>query len=204
MRKGGNSALLSPHFAPLGRICRSVFPFSPGSWHLLNAWCSEPLRNTVLNKQNKTSTSVLKQLPFQRGTDTAHSSGTQGESRDAGDLGEVPGVLPERLCTNAKEMRSRVCGFLILLVVLLVLPAEGTQAERSRGVSQGGKRRSRVSGAFGASIEVPLEALVPHAISRAGQVFICFTDLTSNTLFLPLSVSNLKLKPFHYFYIFQF
>lgn len=110
----------------------------------------------------------------------------------------------KRLCTNAKEMRSRVCGFLILLVVLLVLPAEGTQAERPRGVNQGGKHRSRVSGAFGASSEVPLEALVPHAISRAGQVFICFTDLTSNTLFLPLSVSNLKLKPFHYFYIFQF
>lgn len=53
-------------------------------------------------------------------------------------------------------------------------------------------------GAFGASSEAPLEALVPHAIFRAVQVFIYFTDLTSNTLFLPLSESNLELKPSHY------
>ena len=53
-------------------------------------------------------------------------------------------------------------------------------------------------GAFGASSEAPLEALVPHVIFRAVQDFIYFIDLTSNTLFLPLSVSNLELKPFHY------
>lgn len=53
-------------------------------------------------------------------------------------------------------------------------------------------------GTFGASTEAPLEALVPHVIFRAVQDFIYFIDLTSNTLFLPLSVSNLELKPFHY------
>lgn len=61
----------------------------------------------------------------------------------------------------------------------------------------------RLGGLWGLQ-QAPLEALVPHAISRAGQVFICFIDLTPNTLFLPLPVSNLKLKQFHYFYIFQF
>ena len=128
MRKGGNSTLLSPHYVPLVRIFMSVFPFSPGSWHLLNAWCSEPLRNTVLNKQNKTSTSVLKQLPFQRGIDTAHSSGTQGESGDAGGLGEVPGVLPEKTvykCKRNEKPRMRIFDF--------AGGATGTSSRRNAG-----------------------------------------------------------------------
>ena len=198
MRKGGNSILLSPHYVPLLRIFLWVFPFSPGGWHLLNAYCSEPLGRLYW-------TNRIKQAPLSSGSfhsrgehNTPQSSGTQGESGDAGDLGEGPGVLTEKT-TNAKEVRSRLCGFLILLVVLLVLPAEGrADGKVNVGWAREGSAGAMSQGAFGASSEAPLGALVPHAIFRAVQVFIYFTDLTSNTLFLPLSESNLELKPSHY------
>lgn len=43
----------------------------------------------------------------------------------------------------------------------------------------------------------PLETSVPHGISLLPRFLpFCFTDLISSTLALPLSVSNLLLKPF--------
>ena len=145
MRKGGNSILLSPHYVPLVRIFMSVFPFSPGGWHLLNAYCSEPLGRLYW-------TNRIKQAPLSSGSsnsrgehNTPQSSGTQGESGDAGDLGEVPGVLTEKT-TNAKEVRSRLCGFRFCWWCYWYCPQKEGQTERSPWASQGGRRRGHVSG----------------------------------------------------------
>lgn len=86
----------------------------------------------------------------------------------------------------------------ILLVVLLVLPAEG-RADGKVAVGEPG--REAQGPCLGRPL--PLQVRCHRRLwclvrVRAVQVFIYFTDLTSNTLFLPLSVSNLELKPFHY------
>lgn len=178
-------------------ILVSVLPSSPGSRHLLNAYCSEPLGISCWT--NKTKRTPLSSWGL-------HSSGeadkrqcshtqrvTQGEQGGAGDLGQLPEASSQKgPQTDVSQRSSELCWHLRQKEQRTQRPERG-----SRGRSTGAA--SHLWGLKGMRCRWRLLCLTWSSVSSRFLSF-CFTGSTSSTLFLPLTVSSLQLKPFRFFF----
>lgn len=116
----------------------SVFPFSPGGWHLSNDYCSEPLERLYWTNRIKAGIHLCPQAAsIPEGNITPLSPQGHRKNGDAGHLGEVPGVSRKDYKCEKSE-KPLILDF-DLLVVLLVLPAWRGWQKGQCGVSQGGE-----------------------------------------------------------------